>query len=261
MAACSRKQSSFPASGTSRDWNDSQKMKRFLPASRVNCMHRRLQACFLTWHFSRKGNCSNDFSFLPLQFKLTQKKKRENQFSFPLSCLFRHLGFIYTRKNSRALAEALGCDCWHSPWHSAGSCQPAAPRDFPATVLGTAVPPTAPKWQFEHHQFVLGGRKLRYKDMGSVRSLASGHIRIFDPFCLNLARESSASASKLPALSCWRQIPRGTGEKHRSGKTSWFCKPWNLQNQVRKRGSWLGRVFTKLLCHIYFTFYVVLCFT
>lgn len=108
MAACSRKQSSFPASGTSRDWNDSQKMKRFLPASRVNCMQRRLQACFLTWQFSRKGICSNDFSFLPLQFKLTQKKKRENQFSFLLSCLFRHLGFIYTRKNSEGPGWSTG---------------------------------------------------------------------------------------------------------------------------------------------------------
>ena len=37
---------------------------------------------------------------------------------------------------------------------------------------------------------MLGGRKLRYKDMGSVMPLASGHIRTFDLFCLNLARES-----------------------------------------------------------------------
>lgn len=91
-------------------------------------------------------------------------------------------------------------------------------------MLGTAVLETAPKWQFGYHQVVLGGGKLRYKDMGSVMSLASGHIRIFDLFCLNLARESLAQARKLPALSCWRQIAKGTGEKHRSGKTSWFYK-------------------------------------
>lgn len=159
-----------------------------------------------------------------------RRKGRTSSLSFCLAYSGIWVSFIQG-KTPRALAEALGCDCWHSPWHSVGSCQPAAPRDFPATVLGTAVPPTAPKWQFEHHQFVLGGRKLRYKDMGSVRSLASGHMRIFDSFWLNLARESLARASKLPALSCWRQIPRGTGGKHRSGKTSWFCKPWYLQNQ------------------------------
>lgn len=45
---------------------------------------------------------------------------------------------------------------------------------------------TAPKWHSGHHRFVRRGRKLRYKDMGTVTSLASGHIRISDLFCLNL---------------------------------------------------------------------------
>lgn len=112
--------------------------------------------------------------------------------------------------------------CQHSPCHSAGSRQRAVPRDFPGTALGTAVLETAPRWQLGHHWFVLGGRKLRHKDMGTVMSLASGHIRIFEFFCL--ARESLAHARKLPALSCWRQISKRTGEKHRSGKTSWFYK-------------------------------------
>ena len=68
-----------------------------------------------------------------------------------------------------------------------------------------------------------------------------------DLFCLNLARESLAHARKLPTLSCWRQIAKGTWEKHRSQKSSWFYKIWISQSQERKRGSWLGRIFTKLL--------------
>lgn len=66
--------------------------------------------------------------------------------------------------------------------------------------------------QFGHHQFVLGGRKLRHKDTGSVMSSASGNLRICDLFCLELARESLAHAGKLPALPCWRQTAKGKGQ-------------------------------------------------
>lgn len=140
-------------------------------------------------------------------------------------------------------------DLWSAPG-AALALPTSTTRDIPGTALSPAVPGTAPKCT-GHHQSVLGARKLRHKDTSTVMSSASGNLRTFDSLCLKLARVSLAHKRKLPALSCWRTSIKGKDRKHAAGKTS-----WNLQNRERKRGLWHGRMFTQLLHHAYFTFYI-----
>lgn len=93
--------------------------------------------------------------------------------------------------------------------------------------------------------------------MGIVKSLPSGHLRTFDLFCLNVARDSLAHASKLPALPCWRQTANRTGGKVEKQRDS--TKPQIYKINQEKVDP--GRIFTKLLSRIVFTLYTVLCFT